>query len=330
MHGAAARTRVDGPGLARPDHVTTALVLDGNQRSALAVTRALGRRGIPVVVAGETRTTLAGASRYRRDTFTYPAPHEHPERFIDTIRTEAAARGVGLMVPMTDLTTLLVLRHRDQFADIAIPSASSETFDMLTDKGRLVRLAQRLGVPVPATYFARPGEDLTRLPAGFAFPLVLKPSRSMMWSGRRWIAASVHYPDSVRHAQDVIARHEYFSQQPFLVQEYIRGRAQGLFALYDRGTPMAFFAHRRLREKPPSGGVSVLSESIEIDGRLREVARRILDHVGWHGVAMVEFKRDARDGRPRLMEINGRFWNSLPLAVASGVDFPFLLYTLAV
>jgi predicted ATP-grasp superfamily ATP-dependent carboligase len=319
---------VETPGVARPHHVMSALVLDGNQRSALAVTRALGRRGIPVIVAGETRTTLAGASRYRQDTFTYPAPHEQPERFIDTIRTEAAARGVGLMMPMTDLTTHLVLRHREQFENIAIPSASFETFEMLTDKRRLIRLAQGLGVPVPATYVAEPGEDLSRLPAGFGFPLVLKPSRSTMWTGRRWIAASVHYADSLRHAQDLVARHEYFSRQPFLVQEYIRGHAQGMFALYDRGTPVAFFAHRRLREKPPSGGVSVLSESIEIDGRLREAARRILDHVRWHGVAMVEFKVGV-DGSPYLIEVNARFWGSLQLAIDAGVDFPYLLYRLA-
>jgi predicted ATP-grasp superfamily ATP-dependent carboligase len=44
---------------------------------------------------------------------------------------------------------------------------------------------------------------------------------------------------------------------------------------------------------------------------------------------MVEFKLDRRDGIPKLMEINGRFWNSLPLAIAAGVDFPFLLYQMA-
>jgi predicted ATP-grasp superfamily ATP-dependent carboligase len=102
-----------------------------------------------------------------------------------------------------------------------------------------------------------------------------------------------------------------------------------MFALYDHGKAVAFFAHRRLREKPPSGGVSVLSESIPIDARLREIAQRILDHVGWHGVAMVEFKV-AADGTPYLMEVNARFWGSLQLAVDAGVDFPCLLYKVAV
>src|SRR2546430_8599658 len=54
----------------------------------------------------------------------------------------------------------------------------------------------------------------------------------------------------------------------------------------------------------------------------------ILDHVGWHGAAMVEFKVRA-DGRPYLMEINPRFWGSLQLAIDAGVDFPWLAYQLA-
>jgi predicted ATP-grasp superfamily ATP-dependent carboligase len=97
---------------------------------------------------------------------------------------------------------------------------------------------------------------------------------------------------------------------------------------YDRGKPVAFFAHKRLREKPPSGGVSVLSESVEVPPNLYDMGRRILDHVQWHGVAMVEFKV-ADDGTPYLMEVNARFWGSLQLAIDAGVDFPWLLYQLA-
>jgi predicted ATP-grasp superfamily ATP-dependent carboligase len=110
-----------------------------------------------------------------------------------------------------------------------------------------------------------------------------------------------------------------------LLQERIVGPGQGVFACFDRGQPIALFSHRRLREKPPSGGVSVLSESVAVPPLAREYALRLLRELGWHGVAMVEFKVDARDGTPRLMEINGRFWGSLQLAVDAGVDFPRLL-----
>jgi predicted ATP-grasp superfamily ATP-dependent carboligase len=96
----------------------------------------------------------------------------------------------------------------------------------------------------------------------------------------------------------------------------------------NQGEPIVQFAHRRLREKPPSGGVSVFRESIALPQVMTDYAIRLLQHVHWHGVAMVEFKVDQQTGEPMLMEINGRFWGSLQLAIDAGVDFPYLLYKL--
>jgi len=84
-----------------------------------------------------------------------------------------------------------------------------------------------------------------------------------------------------------------------------------------------------LREKPPSGGVSVLCESAPVDPTACEHATRLLKEIGWRGVAMVEFKQDSRTGTLKLMEINGRFWGSLQLAVDAGVNFPQLAVDIA-
>jgi predicted ATP-grasp superfamily ATP-dependent carboligase len=129
--------------------------------------------------------------------------------------------------------------------------------------------------------------------------------------------------------ESVVAAHEYLKHHPFLLQEYIHGENQGIFTLYDRGKSLTFFAHRRLREKPPSGGVAVLSESIPMNERTREITERLLNHVGWHGVCMAEFKVK-EDGTPYLLEVNARFWATLQLAIDAGVDFPWLLHQLAV
>jgi len=112
-------------------------------------------------------------------------------------------------------------------------------------------------------------------------------------------------------------------------QERVVGPGTGVFLLCDHGHLLTAFAHRRLREKPPSGGVSVLCESIPVDRHLLEEAMSLLGPLGWHGVAMVEYKQDHRTGRHMLMEVNGRFWGSLQLAVDAGVDFPYLCYRLA-
>jgi len=88
------------------------------------------------------------------------------------------------------------------------------------------------------------------------------------------------------------------------------------------------FAHRRIIEKPPWGGVSALCESIPPPPDELGHALGLLESLNWHGPAMVEFKRNA-DGVAILMEINPRFWGSLELAVRSGLDFPYFAWRLA-
>jgi predicted ATP-grasp superfamily ATP-dependent carboligase len=112
---------------------------------------------------------------------------------------------------------------------------------------------------------------------------------------------------------------------PLLVQERIVGPGVGVFLLIWQGQVRAAFAHRRIREKPPGGGVSVVRESIVADPRLLALSEELLKQFDWEGVAMVEYKVDARTQTPYIMEINGRFWGSLQLAIDAGVDFPALL-----
>ncbi|MGH9429450.1 MAG: ATP-grasp domain-containing protein, partial [Terriglobia bacterium] len=266
------------------------LILDGNQRSALAATRALGKKGLCVVVADDMARTLAGSSGYCSERLVYPSPYVNPRGFIDSVKEEVVRRGIGVIFPMTDVTTQLLTQRREEFAGISIPCATREAFEAVTDKWALMELAKQLGVPAPVTRLVRSREDMRDAARQIGFPLVMKTCRSKIQSHDRWVATSVEYACSMQDLERMATSNETFQNYSFLLQERIEGQGQGIFALYDHGNPVAFFAHRRLREKPPSGGVSVLSESVEVDPQLREMSRRILDHVGWHGVAMVEFK----------------------------------------
>ena len=113
------------------------------------------------------------------------------------------------------------------------------------------------------------------------------------------------------------------------MQERIFGSGLGVFLLAWEGRTLAAFAHRRIREKPPPGGVSVYRESVAVAPELRTYSERLLERYRWRGAAMVEFKEDARTGTPYLMEVNGRFWGSLQLAIDAGVDFPAILVAAA-
>jgi predicted ATP-grasp superfamily ATP-dependent carboligase len=206
---------------------------------------------------------------------------------------------------------------------------SLDVFDLVTDKARLLDYARRCGVPVPRTRVVDGTAQLKDVIDSVSFPAVVKPIRSRISTDRGWVLGSAHYAHSRDELEHLFATVGYLSSSPSLIQERIVGRGVGMFALFDRGELVAEFSHRRLREKPPAGGASVLSESVDVDPRLREYAVRMLGPIGWHGVAMMEYKQDRRTGEFVLMEVNGRFWGSLELAVAAGVDFPFMTFQLA-
>jgi predicted ATP-grasp superfamily ATP-dependent carboligase len=309
----------------------SALVTPGNLRSALAVTRSLGRQGVAVTVADEHRRSLAGASRYCREAIRVPSPAQSPDAFLHAIQREVEGGKHRVLIPTDDIVLSLSSQARSRFEGLTVlPFPEAEIVQLAHDKGALMSLAEEQGVPVPRTVVVRGPADLGRAIQHVGFPAVVKARVSRLAVGGQWRSgAGTHY---VHTREELEAACRAVGETvPFpLVQEYIPGDGRGVFALMNRGRLRAAFAHRRLREKPPSGGVSVLSESVALDPEALEHAEQILEALKWHGVAMVEFKRDARDGVSKLLEINGRFWGSLQLSVDAGVDFPYLLYRLAV
>jgi predicted ATP-grasp superfamily ATP-dependent carboligase len=134
--------------------------------------------------------------------------------------------------------------------------------------------------------------------------------------------------NAVTHVSGPAALHQWLDGVgegtfPVLVQERVEGEGVGVFVLVWDGVLQAVVGHRRIREKPPSGGVSVMRESTTVEPVLLERSLGLLRDLGWeNGVAMVEYKVDPKSGQTWLMEINGRFWGSLQMAVDAGVDFP--------
>jgi predicted ATP-grasp superfamily ATP-dependent carboligase len=232
------------------------------------------------------------------------------------------------MFPMTDATTELVLKHRRDFPGTEIPFPGLSAYEAVTDKSRLFKTARNAGVPVPRTLYFDNADSVDWVNNEMDFPAVIKPFRSRIFKNGGIEITSVKYARSREELGRTIEKYSWLRNHPFMLQQYIEGHGQGVFILCDRGKLIAGFAHKRLREKPPSGGVSVLSKSVEVQQPMLDMAMKLLAPLQWHGVAMVEFKVSA-DGTPYLMEINGRFWGSLQLAIDAGVDFPFLLYRIA-
>lgn len=305
------------------------LITDGEQRSALAATRSLGRAGHEVTVVSRERHPLSGASRHCSASLRHPDPGHDPEGYRSFLDDLMGRSEVEMVLPMTDVSAPFVLALRDEHPGVIVPFPPGETYDAISDKARLMAAARELGVPVPRQVVLErpltPGDEaLGAAVRELRLPVVVKPARSAVEMEGGTLRFGVTMVPDRASLETTVGRHPA-PAFPLLLQERVQGPGLGVFALFWQGVPLAWFAHRRLREKPPTGGVSVYRESVPLREDLRDYANRLLSHFGWSGVAMVEFKEDEATGEAYLMEINGRFWGSLQLAIDAGVDFPRLL-----
>lgn len=309
-----------------------AIVLDGNERSALAVTRSLGIKGIKVTVGADVSPSLSSSSRYCVGSFLYPSPQKDPDKFFNNIVQYTKKENDVVLFPITDVTLSEILRRKEEFSNsIVIPFENYAKYLQVSDKSKLFKHAQTLGVPIPKTYISSefPGNQIPIAAlSGVEYPIVVKSCFSKIRSGDTIIDSIVRYAKNEGELKSILSS-DVFQNYPYLIQERIKGPGVGIFLLMKDGRVLAKFAHRRIREKPPSGGVSVLCESISPPSDALRAATDLLGSIHWSGVAMVEFKYDEKENIHKLIEVNARFWGSLQLAISSGVDFPFLLFKMA-
>jgi len=304
------------------------LVLDGEQRSSLAVVRALGEKEIPVIVGSNMHSSLAGNSKYCLAQGKYRSPLTNLFFFLEDIQRIIHLHDINIVVPCTDITSSALLKGEDVLhPQIIIMAAPPEQYFAASDKIKLIERACKLAIPCPHSNVICGIEEWKKLSLKEKFPVIFKPRASVLIKNNKLFTTAVKVVQNYEEGVHLIHNDPGFSV-PFIVQQKIDGQGIGVFALFDKGQPVAFFSHRRLREKPPWGGVSVLCESAEPDTHALEYARKILADLKYHGVAMVEFKREKETGVPYLMEINARFWGSLQLTVQAGVNFPYLFYRL--
>lgn len=301
------------------------LVTDGENRSALAMTRSLGRKGHAVFVSGLEIGNLSASSVFCRKSFVSPDPLGNAECYSAEIARIVLKEQIDVIFPMTEQSVYILNSARSVFGEsVVLACAPAEKMEAVSNKYRLFRLAENMGIAMPKTIYVDGKHDFyVQKVAPSDFPVVVKPAFSKIVVGTKILSSGVMYAKDQNELCRLYDTKEVL-QYPSLIQELIVGEGTGLFTLFDGDRHLALFSHRRLLEKPPSGGVSVLSESIALDDEMVEAAHKLLAAVEWSGIAMVEFKRDIRDGSAKLMEINGRFWGSLQLAVSSGVDFPAL------
>jgi predicted ATP-grasp superfamily ATP-dependent carboligase len=296
------------------------LVTDASRGSAIAFIRSLGRRGWRITAADSKRSSPGFHSRYATDRLLYPSPTERPDEAVEAIRRAVVRDGIDLVIPITDEVGLPLADARSAFDGLTtVAIADPASLALAHDKGATLALAERLGVPVPPTRSVAAGDDAIAAATELGYPVVVKPTVSRELLGDRTIGSyEVSYAADADQLADRLSK---INDAPVLLQRWLPGTGMGVELLMDRGRPLAAFQHQRIREVPPTGGASALRMSVDLDPDLYDDAVRMLGDIGWTGLAMVEFRR-GKDGIGHLMEINGRVWGSLPLAVHAGMDFP--------
>lgn len=302
-----------------------AFVLEGIVRECLAVVRSLGKRGVVVDVGDPNRVNPARFSKYVSKFYAYPDPKTRPEDFICWLINHVKRHHYDMVFPLNDHTYEACVRYQDELlAWTHVAVNSLEKFEIARDKEKTLRYATKSNVPIPKTWFPNDKEDIKKiLPELPSYPIFIKPARSSGSRGARVI----------RNEHELYENFEILNNSygRMLIQEYIPGEK-----ILD--VPMIFnmkeeirgaLVSNRVRMFPVKGGPNVAGHAV-INEPIRAMAVRLMESIGWKGVCLVEFKVDERDGIPKLMEINPRFWGSTQLGISAGIDWPWMLFKAAV
>ena len=309
MNGANSGGRSDGA-------LPKVIVLGVDSPIGLTIIRELGRKGVPVHAIGGSLQSLGRASRYC-SSFSI-RDRRNFDLWLPDLIASTGAKGV-MAISESDLLQLAKLPPI--IGDCQIMTPRMPQLEAVLDKRRTLEIAQTVGINVPRNFVGTP----------HCWPVVLK------WSDPNVImdeldAAGLEFLKT-EYCQDLdclsaaLARYRNLSMQP-LVQEFVAGYGLGQMFHFENGRPTLFFQHQRLHEWPPEGGVSTLCRSLPVDQHQsqRALSERLLVEMGWDGPAMVEYRYDPINDRYALMEINGRFWGSQPLASYAGATFAWELY----
>jgi predicted ATP-grasp superfamily ATP-dependent carboligase len=246
--------------------------------------------------------------------------------FREWLSDQAKRHTIDAVLPIAEASLVGVAAIRKNLPSAILPMVPSDRALQYTlSKFHATRLALAIDIPCPATVFVSDGNSTGNYRheiAGLRFPIIIKTDNYFTKEGgyergRHFIAKNT------REAHDVLAGIEHLHTRT-IAQELLPGTGAGAYLLRFNGKTHLRFAHRRLHEVPYTGGVSSLRESCR-DEELVRLGEKLLEAIDYVGVAMVEFRRDARDERRYFLEINGRFWGSLALALHCGADFPAAL-----
>ncbi len=308
-----------------------ALILGVDSPIGLTVIRELGRHGVPVHGIGRSRDAVGRTSRFLAGFSLRPEGRALadwlPERIFHTGAQALFA------ISEDDLVALAALPDEIEGCHILTPRKPQ--LDLVLDKGRTLALAASCGIDVPESWRPVAGENFIQYAEILTFPVVAK-----------WADPPAMVDILTRHGLPLIKAEHVATQDALLgllnrytplrewpiIQPFCPGFGFGQMLHMAGNRASLAFQHKRIHEWPPEGGVSTFCESVPLDRHVHQMEKSetLLKAIGWSGPAMVEYRHDPATGKYWLMEVNGRFWGSLPLAYHCGAEFAWEQYRHAI
>ncbi|MDD3173061.1 MAG: ATP-grasp domain-containing protein [Herbinix sp.] len=296
------------------------LLTNGQLRKTLSVVRSLGKKHIEIYSAEETLMNISGFSRYCSKNLVYPSPIKKPDDFLEWLDRTIDKYSIDILFPMDDSAMALVIEQKDYLSKkvrFTVPDANQ--FEVASDKWKSVQMAKKAGLDCPITVLPKNIEDIENCIEKVGFPAIVKARKS---SGSRGIR-------SVNSFSELIPAYKEVNDNfpcPILQQRVPTGPRFDVCLLFDNQSRLkASFAQKEIRHFPVEMGPSTVQQSIKLPEIVIKCTKMLQD-IGWTGIAEVEFMLDESTGKYIFMEINPRFWNSLELGVHCGIDFPYYLY----
>jgi predicted ATP-grasp superfamily ATP-dependent carboligase len=294
----------------------------------LTIVRDLGRSGIAVHGIARSPQALGLASRYLASGL---VREQGEEGVIGQLVALGERLGEACLFSISEGDIAMLNRHRSRLGRYKIMFADQARMDSVLNKDRTYAAAARVGIRTPRTEQVASLADAEHLCTSLRFPVVLKWANPLLvmraLGDARLTLDKTVYCDTPAELLAYLKPFEKVGLYP-LIQEYCAGYGLGQFILIKNGQVYYTFQHKRLHEWPPEGGFSSMCESVPLEqhAALMDKSVALLRELKWEGVAMVEYRHDPATGESALMEVNGRFWGSLPLAYHAGANFPTLCY----
>jgi len=304
---------------------TDVLLTNGWDRIAYNVLRGLAKQNLAVAFGTDYNKGKGLYSKYVNKKFTHHNFNSHPANFIDDTIKAVKKFSPDVYIP-TGEDILVVSKNISRFTELGIkvPIASYDTLIKLDNKSIAIQIARQNGLPVPATIIPLAINEIESFIAEHGHRVIFKKNVSSSAKGVYYLREAFQK----QSVEEFLKKHQLRFGE-FQLQKVVNGTGYGVSLLMNNGELRALFTHKRLRERIVTGGPSTLRMSTG-NSMLEDHAVKLLSSVKFHGVAMVEFKYNEETGASWFLEVNPRFWGSVGLAVQAGVNFPYLLYKMAV